>query len=230
MTSVHPPEAETGHATFDVLRAEAPATAEALVTELIGETAERLRPACGFRSARILLSRDGTTVVHHVEWAAEQHREAAIGGLPEHSVLGAPARGRAVETALAFGGTPAAGPQGPAAGRAPGVVAVAVRRLAFPGAARAVLGLLEETGAWKRHVPGFIGATSYLGRDGLTFVNCPAWVDENAYHTYVKHPKIADGLERVARLEAEKPQLLLCTVAAHIAAPARAVVPGDSER
>ncbi|WP_455354473.1 hypothetical protein [Streptomyces sp. SYSU K217416] len=221
MTSANPnpPVREAGFATFDVLRTDSPETATALAGLIAGEVNAWVRHADGFVSSRTHIALDGTSVVHCGRWTDARTYRSSFTDRPEGRVLHTLADRPGVHSASVFRGTPAAGLRGPAAGRKPGLVGFAVRRLSGPEAARTVHGLLTDSGEWKRESAGFISATPYIGEDGTTFVNCPMWVDRSAYDTYMKHPKIAEGLEEVARLEVAPPEFLLCTVAAETEAP-----------
>ncbi|MFJ7773356.1 hypothetical protein ACIQ1J_34495 [Streptomyces sp. NPDC097107] len=219
MTSANTPE--PGFVTFGVLRTDSPEAARRLVGLITGEVDRWVRHTDGFHSARTHVSLDGATVVQSGRWADEKRYRDSFLRHPEGRVLHTLGGRPEVRAASGFSGFPAAGVRGPAAGRAPGLVGFAVRRLTGPESARAVLGLLARSGEWKRTSPGFISASPYIGPDGTTFVNCPMWVDRDAYDSYMKHPDIAEGLEEVARLEVAPPEFLLCTVAADIGAPAR---------
>jgi hypothetical protein len=147
---------------------------------------------------------DGGAVVIRAVWPDEASHRATSGLAGRRGVL----------STTTFGGTAAPGLHGPAAGRAPGIVAVATRHFAGRDSADAVLRLLGESGDWKRGFPGFISATPYLSHDGRTFVNYPMWVDEAAYRAWMADPRIAEGQQEIARLEVAPPEYLVCRVAA----------------
>ncbi|MCH0542318.1 hypothetical protein I3F58_22750 [Streptomyces sp. MUM 203J] len=219
MTATNGPVTEPGFVTFGMLRTASPQAARELVGLITAEVTRWVRHTDGFLSARTHVGVDGTTVVQSGLWASEEHYLASFPHHPEGSVLHTLSERPEVLSARVCSGVPAAGVRGPAADRAPGLVGFAVRRLDGPGSARTVLGLLARSGRWKRTSPGFVSATPYVSRDGTTFVNCPMWVDEEAYDSYMGHPDLHEGLEEVSRLETAPPAFLLCTVAADIGAP-----------
>lgn len=218
MTATSGPVPAPGFVTFGVLRTASPEAARELVGLITTEVDRWVRHTDGFLSARTHVGVDGTTVVQSGRWSDEERYLASFRHHPEGHVLHTLAEQPDVLSAHVSGGVPADGVRGPAADRAPGLVGFAVRRLDGPESARTVLGLLARSGRWKRTSPGFVSATPYISRDGTTFVNCPMWVDQEAYDTYMRHPDLHEGLEEVSRLEVAPPEFLLCTVAAEIVA------------
>ncbi|MEV5432625.1 antibiotic biosynthesis monooxygenase [Streptomyces sp. NPDC052701] len=210
-----------GHvAIFDILRVDGAATADALAGRIAREAAA-WAGAPGFLLSRVHIALDGRAVVHHTRWSGEARHSASRPGPAGAGAPRAPERMPGVLSATSFRGAPAGGITGPAAGRAPGIVAVATRHFAGPRQARAVLDLLHRTGEWKRDFDGFISATPYLDHDGRTFVNYPMWTDRSAYDAWMADPRIAEGQGEIARLETAPPEYLVCTVASEaVAAPA----------
>ncbi|MFD9322378.1 antibiotic biosynthesis monooxygenase family protein [Streptomyces sp. NPDC060053] len=205
------PEPEAGLVTFDVLVADGAETVPALVARITDDTTLRLRHSPGFLSSRVHVSADGRSVITRSLWRSEQdHREALRTAEP------ADGRRSPAPTTTAFRGRPAPAISGPALGRPPEVVAVATRHLRHPDCFPLLMDLLEDSAEWKRHHRGFISATPHLGLDGTTFVNYPMWADEDSYRAWMADPRISEGQEEIARLEAAEPEYLLCTVAAHI--------------
>ncbi|MGP4087158.1 putative quinol monooxygenase [Streptomyces sp. KR55] len=202
---------EPGFVTFDTLTAEVPRTADELVEALVTEAAGRLRHSRGFIASRVHVSDDRRTVIHRCLWRDAADHHAAADRLKEL------ANRPGVQTAKAFGGTPAPGLHGPQLGAQPGRLAVATRYL-HPGSYDALADLLARSGAWKRHHKGFISATPHITPDGLTFVNYAMWATEDSYRAWMADPRISEGQEEIARLEAAPPEYVLCTVAADIAA------------
>ncbi|MFF3907756.1 putative quinol monooxygenase [Streptomyces sp. NPDC001848] len=230
MTPTHPSPAPqpgpetpvpTYAAAFEVLRVDGAATADALAGLVAREVAAWVGEAPGFLLSRVHVALDGRAVVHHTRWRDEAGYRTYLGH-PRAGALRDLDRRPGVVSAAVFAGTPAGGIAGPAAGRAPGVVAVATRHLAGPQQAGEVLGLLHRTGAWKRDFPGFISATPYLSPDRRTFVNYPMWTDRAAYDAWMADPRIAEGQSEVARFETAPPEYLVCTVTCETSAPSAA--------
>lgn len=215
MTSL---QKQTHFAAFDVLRVEGGGTADALADSITSEVAAWVSAAPGFLLSRVHVGLDGSTVVHHTRWTDEERYRTSFLDAQEAGVLCDVGRRSGVLASSVRTGVPAGGIEGPAAGRPPGVVAVATRHFTGPGPARAVVDLLHRTGEWKRDFPGFISATAYLSSDGTMFVNYPMWVDRSAYDAWMADPRIAEGQAEIARLESAPPEYLVCTVAAHTAA------------
>lgn len=232
MTSAHPPdrthaEPEPGRtalqngthfAAFEVLRVDGAGTADALVASITREVGAWVSAAPGFLLSRVHVGLDGRAVVHHTRWTDEVCYRTSFLDAPDAGVLRGLGERPGVLASSVRRGSSAGGITGPAAGRPPGVVAVATRHFSGPGPARAVVDLLHRTGQWKRDFPGFVSATAYLGSDGRLFVNYPMWVDRSAYDAWMADPRIAEGQAEIARLEAAPPEYLVCTVAAHTAA------------
>lgn len=215
-----------GFVTFGVLRVDGPGTAAELVGILTEEVTRWVRHTEGFVSARVHVSLDGGTVVNRGQWTSEEDYHSSFRSRPADGVLPTIAGRPGVLAATVFTGTPAPGIEGPQAAEEPGVVAVATRHLSGHESAVEVTGLLARSGEWKRHHPGFISATPYLSQDGTTFINYPMWVNEFAYCSWMRDPRITEGQEEIARLEVAPPEYLLCTVAAEVEAPAPQARPG----
>ncbi|MGW0331542.1 putative quinol monooxygenase [Streptomyces sp. NPDC003011] len=208
-----------GHmAAFDVLRVDGPATADALAGLIAREVDAWVSRAPGFVLSRVHIALDGRAVVHHTRWSDEARYRTSYPGHPDAGALRGLQRRPGVVSATMFRGTPARGITGPAAGRAPGIVAVATRHFAGPRQAGAVVDLLHRTGEWKREFHGFISATPYLDPEGRTFVNYPMWTDRSAYDAWMADPRIAEGQSEIARLETAPPEYLVCTVASEATA------------
>jgi quinol monooxygenase YgiN len=216
------PGAEPHFVTFGVLRTDGPETAGALVETLVRETREWVRHCAGFRSARVHVGTDGTTVVNRGEWSGASAYRTSFESHERAAVLQGLAGHPGVRAASVFRGSPAPGIDGPETAARPGIAVVAVRHLRDAAATAAVLGLLAESGAWKRTFPGFVSATPYVSEDGTTYINYPMWVSEEAYRSWMADPRIAEGQEEIARLEAAPPEYILCTVAAQTDRPAQA--------
>jgi len=195
------------HATFDTLRAGGPELVEELVDLLTKDAHERVRHANGFVRAHVLLSLDRATAVIHCQWAGKP--AAPLGEFASRP-------GVAVSS---FVGTQTAGVAGPAASARPEIAAIATRHVDGHGGARELGELLVRSGTWKRHFPGFIGATAHISPDGRTYVNYPQWIDEATYRSYMADPRIALGQQEIARLEAAPPEFVLARVAADIGPP-----------
>ncbi|MCH0542322.1 antibiotic biosynthesis monooxygenase [Streptomyces sp. MUM 203J] len=216
MTSAEP-AAEPGFVSFGMLRADGPETADALVGLLTGETTRWVRHTPGFVSSRVHVGTDGTTVVNRGEWTDEETYRTSFEEHPEGGLLRSLGTRRGVLAATVFRGSPAAPRlEGPAAHARPGVAVVATRHLGDRAAADAVLEMLADSGAWKRHHPGFVSATPCVDRNGTTLVNYPTWTDETAYREWMADPRISEGQEKLARLEVAPPEYVLCRVAAQI--------------
>lgn len=216
MTSAEP-AAGPGFVTFGVLRADRPETADALVGLLTGEVTRWVRHTEGFVSSRVHVGTDGTTVVNRGEWTGEEAYRTSFEGNPEGAVLRSLGTRRGVLAASVFRGRPAAPPlEGPAVNARPGVAVVATRHLGDRASARTVLEMLADSGAWKRHHPGFVSAAPCVDEGGTTLVNYPTWVDETSYREWMADPRISEGQEELARLEVAPPEYLLCRVAAQV--------------
>jgi quinol monooxygenase YgiN len=205
-------------AAFEVLRVDGPHTADALAGLIAREVDAWVGETSGFLLSRVHVALDGRAVVHHTRWRDEAAYRTRYLGHPRAGALRGLDRRPGVVSATVFAGAPAGGIAGPAAGRAPGVVAVATRRFAGPEQAREVVDLLHRTGAWKRDMPGFISATPYLAPDGRTFVNYPMWTDRSAYDAWMADARIAEGQREIARFETAPPEYLVCAVAFETAA------------
>lgn len=205
-----------GFVRFEVLRTAGTEAAAALVDTLTQETRDVMTRAPGFRSARIHLGTDGTTVITRAEWAGEEdHRTHLLRHPAARAPRDLPDRPEVV-AATSFHGTRVPGIEGPAAHSRPGVAVLATRHLSGPEGTAAVLDLLSRSGEWKRRFPGFVGAAPCVSPDGRTFVNYPLWVSESAYRSWMADPRIAEGQEELARLEVAPPEYLVCTVAAQL--------------
>ncbi|MEU3554301.1 antibiotic biosynthesis monooxygenase [Streptomyces fragilis] len=214
MSAVIPQKA--GFAAFHVFGVRRPAAAGRLGAVLAEAVAERLPRRPGFVSARVHRTTDDTRVVTRILWRDRKDHAAAVedGVLP--AALREGGRGPGNRPVVEFLGTPVPGITGPQEGEPPGVVAVATRHLRDGASFHSLMGLLERSEEWKRHHPGFIRATPYRGLDGVTFVNYPEWADEESYRAWMADPRLPRGQEEIARLEAARPEYLLCTVTAHI--------------
>ncbi|ONI90818.1 hypothetical protein ALI144C_02365 [Actinosynnema sp. ALI-1.44] len=212
MTSAHARSAGPDFFTFETLRVDRPETAGVLADILVGEVRDHARHTAGFVTGRVHLGVDGTTVVSCGQWgSAADHSNSTKAG-PGRGALGSLANRPEVTAATTFGGTRAAGVDGPAAAEPPGFVAVATRHVAGHESASAMVDLLVQSGEWKRDFPGFISATPYISLDGKTFVNYPQWVNEAAFHRYMAAPRIAEGQAAVASLEVAPAEFVLCRV------------------
>ncbi|MET9535581.1 methyltransferase domain-containing protein [Streptomyces sp. NPDC006649] len=231
MTSTMPahdaavPGGPPGYVTFEELRVDRPGTADELTSVLAAEVHAWVRHLDGFVSARIHLSLDGTSVVNRVEWSSERAFLDSFTRGPADSPLRSLSDRPGVLSLTSFGGTPAPGVEGPAATEPPGIMSVAKRRVAGHESARALAGLLQESGDWKRRHPGFISAQPCISLDGTTYVNYPQWVSEDAFRSYMADPRNAAGQEAIAALETGPPEFVMCTLVAQIDAAAR---PGPS--
>ncbi|POX63172.1 hypothetical protein C3492_13635 [Streptomyces sp. Ru62] len=213
------PAASAHAAAFEVLRVDAAATADTLMSVIAREVTAHIVEAPGFLLSRLHVALDGRAVVHHTRWRSEaDYRASGLGDVRAGALRGLHRR-PGVVSATVFLGAPAGGISGPAAGRAPGVVAVATRHFAGPRQAGEVVALLHRTGTWKRDFPGFIRATPYLSPDRRTFVNYPMWTDRAAYDAWMADPRIAEGQSEISRYETAPPEYLVCTVASETAAP-----------
>ncbi|MFF4412768.1 antibiotic biosynthesis monooxygenase family protein [Streptosporangium sp. NPDC001559] len=210
------PQPDENFVTFDVFRTDGVATAGILAETITRELSSLVGEAPGFVSARVHTDLGGTTVVVRGEWADARAHRGFVLGHPAGRTLRELANRPGVLSVTAFGGVPEAGLRGPAAGRVPGIVAVATRYLADRESAEALLRLLADSGEWKRHFPGFISATPYLAPDAKTFVNYPMWVDEAAYRAWMDDPRITTGQEEITRLEVAPAEYLVCRVVADI--------------
>ncbi|MFD7923238.1 hypothetical protein ACFV3R_28950 [Streptomyces sp. NPDC059740] len=195
-------------ATFVVLRTGTPDAADRCLAGMARQAREHHRGLPGFVSARLHREDAGRAAVLRTLW----DRTAATG--PEAAVSSLRTLGEepGVGGVFVFDGVSAAGLAGPAMGDPPGKVAVAVRHLHHAEAMKGLLGLLAASGEWKRHFPGFISATPYLGNDGRTFVNYPMWTGDSAYRAWMADARIAEGQDEIALLEAAPPEYLVCTV------------------
>jgi quinol monooxygenase YgiN len=193
--------------TFDIFRTDGATATGALAETVVQTLSSSVRKAPGFGSARVHTGLDGTVVVARTVWNGPDAPEAGVRRLADEP---------GVRSATAFGGTPEPGLRGPAAGQTPQIVAVATRHFAARESAEAVLNLLAGSGEWKRHFPGFISATPYLDSAGTTFVNYPMWVDEDSYQAWMRDPRISEGQEEIALLEAAPPEYLVCRVVADV--------------
>jgi hypothetical protein len=193
-----------GFVAFDTLTGEP-------VDAAVAEVAERFSGRAGFVSARVHVSLDGLVVVTRSLWRDGADHRLAV---EEFAAANSPD----ARTTATFRGTPVESILGPQVGEKPGVVAVATRYLRDRTSFDALMGLLAVSGEWKRHHRGFIAATPYLGVDGTTFLNYPMWTDEGAYRAWMADPRIAEGQDEIARLEAAPPSYLVCTVAADVIA------------
>ncbi|GHH30528.1 antibiotic biosynthesis monooxygenase [Streptomyces lanatus] len=203
---------EPGFTTFDTLTTQSPDAARELAEALITEAATRLRHSPGFLSSRVHVGDDRRTVIHRGLWRDAADHHAAADRLKEL------ADRPGVQTAKTFAGTPAPGLHGPRTGVLPGRVAVATRHLRDPESYPALMDLLNRSGDWKRHHRGFITATPHISPDQLTFVNYATWEDEDSYRAWMADPRISEGQEEIARLEAAPAEYVLCAVVADIRA------------
>lgn len=200
-------ERTAGFATFDVFRTDGPAVTAGLAEDVARELRCRTRYLPGFAMARVHTGIAGEAVVGYVAWTEPWPRES---GLQELADL------PGVHATTALGGTPRPGLTGTAAGRPPGMAAIAIRYLAGSHSAEAVLELLAASGKWKQDFPGFIAAIPHVSPDSRIFVNYPMWTDEAAYRAWMDDPRIPEGQQEVARLEVRPPEYLVCRVTAEI--------------
>lgn len=207
---------DAGFVVFHVLQVHEPAVTDELTASLAKDVAGRLPPRVGFVSARIHRATDGTKVITRTLWQAQRDYEAAAHDGDVPAVLTQHGESAQVEPVGLFQGTPVAGIAGPQAEEPPGIVAFAVRLLRDRAAFPSLMDLLARSEDWKRHHQGFIRATPYIGLDGTTFVNYPAWTDEKSYRAWMADPRLSLGQEEITRLEAAPPEFVLCTVTAHI--------------
>lgn len=207
-----------GFATFDILGVDGADTAATLAGRITDEMARWARHLPGFVIGRVQIGLDATTVVHHTLWTGEAAYRTWYLGSTASLVLAELAQGPGVLTTTAHSGVSAPGIEGPAAGREPGIVAIATRHLGGRGSADAVLDLLARSGDWKRRFPGFVSATPYLSQDRRTFVNYPMWEDEASYRAWMADPRISQGQQEIALLETAPPEYHVCSVTAQIPA------------
>ncbi|WP_306318218.1 MULTISPECIES: putative quinol monooxygenase [unclassified Streptomyces] len=199
-----------GYVTFSTLRADDRTAAAELARALAHETRRWLRHREGFVSARIHTGVDtAAAVVVREEWRSRASHRAA-GEDAAGAALRALLTGPGVRETSVFGGVPEEGIAGPYPSAPPGLVCVATRHLGSPTNARRLAGLLRE-GDWKRHFPGFISATPYIGDEG-TYVNYPQWTDAAAFDAYMRDPRNAAGQPGIAELEVAPPEIVMCTV------------------
>ncbi|MFE5563925.1 antibiotic biosynthesis monooxygenase [Amycolatopsis japonica] len=210
MTSVKP---GVGFATIETLRIADPGEVRTFADLLAHEVHACAASARGFVSAQIYVSLDNMAVVRRSHWADQSaYRAFHATGRSRGSLSDFPG----VHSFTVFEGAPQVGLEGPAFGETPGIVVVATRHLSGHESARAVLGLLAKSGEWKRRFPGFISATPYVSDDGKTFVNCPMWVDERAFDTWMADPRIAEARHEVVEQEEAPPDVVVCVLDEHI--------------
>ncbi|SHH50813.1 antibiotic biosynthesis monooxygenase [Streptomyces sp. 3214.6] len=208
---------QEGFRTFLILRTDGPQASNKAVEGVEAEVADRIHRLDGFLSSRTHLGLDRDVVVHSVAWRDEASaRDGYPAGLSE-TLLARLGRTVMLRTDL-VGGTPSPGVRGPAAGRPPGLVCVAVRYVADHAAAQAMADLLRRSGDWKQDFPGFISATPYISADGRTYINYPQWADRGAFEAYMADRRNAAGQQDIGDLEVAPPDLLLCTLVAETAA------------
>ncbi|GLU48676.1 antibiotic biosynthesis monooxygenase [Nocardiopsis ansamitocini] len=213
-----PQRLEAGFVSFGILETNSPEAAADLVDALTSEVRQWARATPGFLSARIHVSVDRTAVVHRSEWATDSDYQDSFVDTARGKTLRELARLPGIVSATSVHAFPLDGLEGPEAGKEPGIVAVAVRHFANRDAVDGVMELLMSSGEWKRNFPGFISASPCVSADGTTFVNYPMWVDESAQHSWMKDPRISEGQEEIARLEAAPPEYFICTPVAYITA------------
>jgi len=207
-----------GFVTFEVLHCEGHEAAAGLVEAFTAQATDRVGRTPGLVSSPVHQGVTDPVVVRRAEWTDERAHRAATADTPAVHALRTLAGRPGVTRSSTFRGTPVPGLDGPAVGRAPGVVVVATRHLGGPDSVRTLLGLLHDGGAWKSRAPGFIAALPYVGADGKTFVNYPMWTDRAAYRAWMADPRIPAGQEDIARLEVAPPEYLLCTVVSDVRA------------
>ncbi|MEC3975521.1 hypothetical protein [Amycolatopsis sp. H20-H5] len=204
-----------GYVEFWTLPTVNAAAADSLIGRLHGEFPEVLATA-GFRSARLHVGFDTTTVLLRLEWSSSQAHDSF-----RESEFAQRLRlldGRAgVTDPRCCGGELLAPLCGPDAGRSPEVVVLAVRHVGNRRNALALLETLENTRVWKHDFSGFISAQVAISADGATFINYPQWTSKNVFEAFVADPRNAAGQPDIARLEAAEPEILPCYFRSEVA-------------
>lgn len=215
MTSADHLVPTAGFASIETLKSGSRSDARAIADYLAHEVHACTRTTEGFVSAQICLSLDGTTVVRRNHWVNEKYYRTFLASKREREDL---ADFPGVRSIAMFEGIPQIGLEGPALGSPPGIIVIATRRVSGHESSHAVLALLHKSGDWKRQFPGFISATPYISNDGKMFVNCPMWVDRQAFDAWTADPKIADARQEVVEQEAAPPEIVLCGLDEYIEA------------
>jgi hypothetical protein len=203
-----------GFVIFTTLRVERLDEVAGLVETIAREVDEWLRHVVGFRSSRIHVSQDGTTVVHGSWWADETGPRTGLRSGSGTGVPRDPAAWPGPASVTEFRGVRIAHIDGPAAGERPGVLSVATRTVDGHESARALADLLLRSGDWKRQATGFISATAYVSLDGTQYLNYPQWVDETAFRAYMADPRLSEGQVQIGHVETAPPVFVMCTVVA----------------
>ena len=196
--------AQTIHGAFEVLRVADPGDAASLA----GEVALMFRQRSDHMSSHVYVSDDGTAVVHCGEWTTDSPGSPTTN--PSEDLLRTLSKEFGVQVVRNFVGTLLVGIDGAAAAEPPGVAVLATRHVKDAEAANALGELLAQTGEWKQHIPGFVGAAAYLSADGREFLNYPRWVDAAAYQAYMADPRIAQGQHVIATHEEAEPEFIRC--------------------
>ncbi|HEX5405548.1 MAG TPA: antibiotic biosynthesis monooxygenase, partial [Pseudonocardiaceae bacterium] len=188
---------------FEVLRVADPGDAEALAAEV----------ALMFRrldhmSSHVYVSIDGTAVVHCGEWTTDSPQPPTTN--PGDELLRTLSKESGAEVTQNFVGRLLVSIDGASAPEPAGIAVLATRHVKDVDAANALGELLVQSGEWKQHVPGFIGAAAYLSGDGREFLNYPRWVDAAAYEAYMADPRIAEGQSAISTVEEAKPEFIRC--------------------
>ncbi|HEY3750132.1 MAG TPA: hypothetical protein VGL80_13110 [Pseudonocardiaceae bacterium] len=197
-------DTKTTVGTFEALRVADPADAE-LVAAQVAPLFDR---QLDYLSSHTFVSIDGTTVVHCGEWTTDSpHLPTAN---PSDDLLRALAKESGLSVVQNFMGTLLVSIDGPVPQAPPGVAVLATRHVKDFDAANTLGELLVQSGEWKQHLSGFIGAAAYISADGREFLNYPRWVDAAAYEAYMADPRIAEGQGAIASNEDAKPEFIRC--------------------
>jgi hypothetical protein len=167
------------YATVDVFRAPSPEAAGAVVEQLRTEVLPATAKLGGFLGATVQLALDGTTVVSNVRWSGEpaDRPSADLPGVTRRTITAA-----SLVTL-----------RGPSAEEPVGWTVTALRPVPGLAGAEALGAKLVETGAFKKDIGGFVGARAYVTGDGTLFVNCPQWIDRDAFERYTGDPRVEAG-------------------------------------
>ncbi|SDK12225.1 Antibiotic biosynthesis monooxygenase [Actinopolyspora mzabensis] len=212
MSTTSTSETNSEYVTFCTLRTTDPETGRELAETAAREVRDSISDSEGFRSALVHISTDDTTVVILTGWSGAADHRRIILESPEAEKLRTLADRPGVVSAESFSGVPAPGIHGPDSDKEPGIVVLATRQVGGHDNANALADLLVRSGEWKRHFPGFVGATPYISVDGETYINYPGWVDDEACDAYLADPRNAAGQPDIAALEVSEPKFLWCTV------------------
>ena len=197
-------DTKTTIGTFETLRVADPAEAESIAAQVAPQFDRQL----DYLSSHTYVSIDGTMVVHCGEWATDSPRLPATN--PSDDLLHTLAKESGLSVVQNFMGTLLVSIDGPELKEAPGIAVLATRHVKDFDAAKALGDLLVQSGEWKQHLSGFIGAAAYISADGREFLNYPRWIDAAAYEAYMADPRIAEGQGAIASNEDAKPEFIRC--------------------